>query len=87
MARTHNRVGKRHTLVVPKAIRQAVGLKEGDHVSWDVREGRIILEPLPNPWEDLARIVGGGFVKSRDRPAAEKVLLTEVRKRDAGRRH
>ena len=34
-------------LVVPKALRDALGLRAGDEVSVEVRDGRLEIEPAP----------------------------------------
>ena len=47
------RVSKKFTIYIPKAIADAVGLREGQEVRLRVEEGRIVLVPVPDPF-DLA---------------------------------
>ena len=55
------RISKKFTLYLPKAVVEAVGLKEGDFVKIKVNGSKIILEPIPNPF-DLA-LKGPKFAK------------------------
>ena len=55
------RISKKFTLYLPKAVVEAVGLKEGDFVKIKVNGSKIILEPVPNPF-DLA-LKGPKFAK------------------------
>ena len=47
------RISKKFTLYIPKAIAEAVGIEEGDFVKMWVEGSRIVLEPVPDPF-DLA---------------------------------
>ncbi len=47
------KMGKRSMLYIPKAICEAIGLKEGIIVKLKVDNGRLIIEPIPDPF-DLA---------------------------------
>jgi len=42
------RIGKRYTIVIPKKIREALGLKEGQKLVMRVSNNAIIMEPLPD---------------------------------------
>jgi len=55
------RISKKFTLYLPKAVVEAVGLKEGDFVKIKVNGSKIILEPVPDPF-DLA-LKGPKFAK------------------------
>lgn len=53
------RVGKRFTVVIPRAIRRKLGLREGMLSKVEVRQGRIILTPdREDPFEKLAEVMG-----------------------------
>jgi len=39
------RVGRRGQMVLPKAVREALGVKEGDPLLVEVEENRVILTP------------------------------------------
>jgi len=43
---TKVRVGRRRTIVIPKAIAEALGISDGSILKLEVRDGRIILEPI-----------------------------------------
>ncbi|MFP3310184.1 MAG: AbrB/MazE/SpoVT family DNA-binding domain-containing protein [Acidilobus sp.] len=38
-------VGKKGCIIIPKSIRELVGIKEGDVLALTVENGRIVLEP------------------------------------------
>lgn len=45
------RVGKRRTLVIPKAVADMLGIREGSRLELRVEEGRIVLEKVPDAVE------------------------------------
>jgi AbrB family looped-hinge helix DNA binding protein len=46
-------------LVIPKAIRKELALKEGQRVLIRVENGRMVVEPLPwDPYEVLEKVIG-----------------------------
>jgi len=47
------RVGRKNTIYIPKAIAEAVGLREGDIVMISVKDGKIVIEVIQDPF-DLA---------------------------------
>jgi len=68
-------IGKRFTLVIPKSIREELGLKEGQRVLVCVEAGRVIIEPLPeNPLQVLESIIGKPYSEATDEEKAEKWL-------------
>ncbi len=42
------RVGRRRTIVIPKAVAEALGIDEGSKLKLTVENGKIILEPIPD---------------------------------------
>ena len=66
-------VGKRYTLVVPKAIRKEVGgLVEGQRALIYVDGGKIVIEPFPtDPLETLEIIVREPYDEAKDEKRAE----------------
>jgi AbrB family looped-hinge helix DNA binding protein len=42
------RVGKKRTVVIPKAIAEALNIDEGSRLLAEVKDGYIILKPLPD---------------------------------------
>ena len=47
------RIGRRGQFTLPREIRRAMGLKEGDRVLLVPENGRVILHPLPKTLLDL----------------------------------
>ncbi len=45
------RISKKFTIFIPKAIAEAIGLKEGSIVKLRVEGSKIILEPVLDPFE------------------------------------
>lgn len=56
------RVGKKAQVVIPRAIRDALGIEEGDTLSATVVDGRLVLQPVPSdPRERLRTLFKGVF--------------------------
>ena len=49
VART--RIGRKNMLYIPKRIAEAVGIREGTIVRLRVRDGKVIIEVVPDPFE------------------------------------
>lgn len=47
------RVGRRGQLTIPKAVRQSLGLAEGDHVAFIEHGGDVVLRPVRHSLKDL----------------------------------
>jgi len=47
------RVGRKNTIYIPKAIAEAVELREGDIVTISVKDSKIVIEVIQDPF-DLA---------------------------------
>lgn len=47
------RVGRRGQITVPKAVRQSLGLTEGDHVAFVQSGGDVVLRPVRQSLRDL----------------------------------
>jgi len=56
------RVDRKNTLYIPKAVAEAVGLKEGSIVFLSVKDNKIIVEVVPDSF-DLA-LRGSKFAKT-----------------------
>jgi AbrB family looped-hinge helix DNA binding protein len=68
-------IGKRFTLVIPKAVRERLGLREGQRVLVRVEEGKVVVDPLPwNPFEMLEKVVGQPYMEEREEAEAERWL-------------
>ncbi len=51
MSEARVRVSKKYTIYIPRAIAKAVGIREGSLLRIRVEDSRIILEPIPDPFE------------------------------------
>jgi len=40
------RVGRRRTIVIPKPVAEALGIREGSRLELRLEDGRIVLEPI-----------------------------------------
>ncbi len=68
-------VGKRYAVVIPKAIRERLHLKEGQRVLIRVQGEEMVVEPLPkDPFEVLDRLIGESYDEKRDEKRAEEFL-------------
>lgn len=72
------RIGKRYTIVIPKKIREKLGLKEGQSTEAKVEEGRLIITPkAQDPYKRLSKLIGDVTYDERAEKKAEKWLLGE----------
>ncbi|RLE79433.1 MAG: AbrB/MazE/SpoVT family DNA-binding domain-containing protein [Thermoprotei archaeon] len=68
-------IGKRYTLVIPKSVREEVGLKEGQRVLVRAEAGKVIIEPLPSdPYRVLGEIIGEPYDEAKEEEKAKKWL-------------
>ncbi|RLF17874.1 MAG: AbrB/MazE/SpoVT family DNA-binding domain-containing protein [Thermoprotei archaeon] len=73
------RVGKRHTVVIPKEIREKVGIKEGSKLLLRVDKNMVIMEPLPDdPFKVLGEIIGEPYREEVDEKKAIKWLMKDA---------
>jgi antitoxin MazE len=42
------RVGRKRTIVIPKAVAEALGIDEGSRLLLELRDGYIVLRPVPD---------------------------------------
>jgi AbrB family looped-hinge helix DNA binding protein len=75
------RVGRRYTVVVPKHLREKLGLKEGDLLRIRIEEGKLILERVANPFKVLEEIIGEPYSEEKEEKEAERWLLSAHRRR------
>jgi len=74
-------VGKRFAIVIPKSIREAVGLREGQRVLVRAETGRVVIELLPDdPYRVLEEVIGEPYDEASDEEETEEWL-----RRHAGR--
>lgn len=75
------KVGKRFTVVVPKSVRERVGLLEGQSILVGVAGGQIVIEPLPNDPSDVLRRIPGAYSEAKYEKKAEELLMKNARPR------
>jgi len=52
-------IGRRFTIVIPKAVRRKLGIREGQRALLSCEAGKIVVEPLPqDPYEALSEALG-----------------------------
>lgn len=62
-------------MVVPKSIREKLGLKEGQRALARVEEGKIIIEPLPSdPFKVLGEVIREPYDEAKEEAKAERWL-------------
>jgi len=70
-------IGRRYAIVIPKRVRNRLGLKEGQRALVREEAGRIIVEPLPeDPYNALAEAIGAFAYDEEEKhePGAEEWL-------------
>jgi AbrB family looped-hinge helix DNA binding protein len=68
-------IGRRYTLVIPKAVREKLTLKQGQRVLIRVEGKKIVIEPLPwDPYKVLEDIVGEPYEEGKEEAKAEEWL-------------
>ncbi|RLF23709.1 MAG: AbrB/MazE/SpoVT family DNA-binding domain-containing protein [Thermoprotei archaeon] len=74
------RVGKRYTIVIPKEVREKLGLKEGSKLLLRIYgEKSLILEPLPdNPFKVLEEVIGEPYKEDVDEKKAVEWLMKDA---------
>ena len=76
------RVGNRYTIVIPRRVRTALGIKKGQMLRMTLEEGKIVIEPLPDdPFKEFEEVLGDFHYSREDRRRAEEFLLKEARDR------
>jgi len=71
-------VDSKGRLTLPKELREQLGLKPGDRVKIEFRQGKLIVERLEDPFKVLERLLGDFSFNREARRAAEELALKEV---------
>lgn len=64
-------VQKKYRIAIPKEIREALGIREGDEVELKLEKGRVIVKPawlVDNPTESLS-----GLIRSEEPLSPERI--------------
>jgi AbrB family looped-hinge helix DNA binding protein len=69
------RLSSKGQLVIPKSVRQELGLEPGDRFHLEVKEGRLVLEPVvPSAIDQLyARYAGSDLLADLEREHREEL--------------
>jgi len=78
MMRARARLDSRGRLVIPKQLREAVGLREGDEVVISVRGSSLVITKAGDPFARLGRLLGDLTFDRSLRRVAEKEASREV---------
>jgi len=74
------KIGKRYTIVIPKAFRQKLGLKEGQLSEAKLEEGKIVITlKTSDPFRRLSELIGDIVYNEETERRAEKWLLGETK--------
>jgi len=71
------RISKKYTLYIPRDIANAVGIKEGSLVKLRVEGCKVVMEPIPDPFDlalegpKFAKITFEDFERESERAQAE----------------
>ncbi len=61
MVRGNSNVSKRFLTVVPRNVRKAADVEEGDLLEWTIEDGTIVVRPRPRRTiEDIAGLTAAG---------------------------
>lgn len=78
---THSKVTSKGQITIPKGVREALGIREGDRVAFLVREDHALVRPVPRK---SLRELHGSLPATRPYPGHEEIR-EEVRAERARR--
>lgn len=85
MIEVKTRIGKRFSVIIPKDIREKLGLKEGDLITIRKTENKIIITPERiSPFKKLANLLGDIRYNDETEKEAEKFLFNLVGDQEHG---
>lgn len=70
-----SRISSRGQVVIPKELREKYGLKEGDSVVWEEKDGKIVLRKAD--WKDYANEIAR---KLAEAGVTEEEMLEELKR-------
>jgi len=72
------RVSRRYQIVIPKEIRKALGIKEGDRVLFEIERDEIRIRKLRNFFELEGSLKGKSLSPEEIRDRAEEEIAKDV---------
>jgi len=76
MIEVKSKIGKRFSVIIPKEIREKLGLKEGDIIVIKKKESDIVISPEKiSPFKKLANLLGTIPYNEKVEEATEKFLV------------
>lgn len=81
--RIRRRIGEKGQIIIPEVIREYIGIKPGDDVFMEVREGELVITPGVNSEEFVNRFCSVVKCKLVKRVDFEKLIEQEVEERIA----
>jgi bifunctional DNA-binding transcriptional regulator/antitoxin component of YhaV-PrlF toxin-antitoxin module len=63
---SEGKVARKFALYPPKTLINQLGLKEGQRVRYEIQDGRLVVEPLPDPIEVALRSKKWMKARARD---------------------
>jgi len=82
MLRLKSKVGPKGQAVIPKEIRDILGIKPGSEVIFETRAGEVVVKPLQK-WssvDELTRLIPGEL-KIREERDLKQIILSEALER------
>ncbi|MCP8308550.1 MAG: AbrB/MazE/SpoVT family DNA-binding domain-containing protein [archaeon] len=82
MLRLKSKVGPKGQAVIPKEIRDMLGIKPGSEVIFEVKGDEVVVKPLKN-WSSVAELAQSipTTLKIREDKSLKQIILSEVLER------
>ncbi len=74
-------VGAKGQVVIPKDLREYLGIRVGSHVAFEVRDGEVVLRPEKDPKEAVREYISVVKEKLKKEVDIEGILEEEVLER------
>ncbi len=69
-----SRVGPKGQVVIPKELRDRLGIRPGDEVTFRLADGGVLAQPVPAPRRDLrGAFRGAGLIRMLEAEHAEEL--------------
>jgi len=60
------KIGRKFTLYPPREFMRKLGLKEGDTVVYTIKDGKLVVEPVENPFKYALRVKKWAKIKAKE---------------------